>query len=618
MPTRHLVFVILTAGLLVIAAFAQVGRGGSQWLTAMADAQRTSWVRNDDKISVATMSKSGFQLQWRVKLENEPRGVYGLVGGVTASGVTLFVPMSIVTGSANNVYAIDNDIGHVVWQRHFDAQLPAPTPSCAGGITSAATRIVKLDASATASGGGMNFDRPSAGYRSLLGEPGEGAPVEGRGGRASTGDPSAVPPAGAGARGANPAAGAARGGAPGAPPTAAGRAAPPVERIPGALRSEGDGFGRLGRPSGVSYVISSDGMLHVLGLPSGKDIQRPAPFLPANARWSAPVAVDTMMYAATSGNCGDAPDGVWAIDLDSDAKPVVSWKTDGAGVVGAVALTMNGTLIAAIGPGQTTGDGKSNAIVALDPKTLQLKDWFAQSSTEFATGPTILRHKDKDIVAAATKDGRILLLDAASLGGSDHATPLFASKAFASPAASVSGDALAAWQQTSAPAQTSGTLDGQPAQSTATSGPSWILLPIRGRPSIGKPDVNGPVSSGAVVALKLVDNGTALSLETAWVSHDLSAPATPIIVNGVVFALATGMPSTPNGQASPAILHAYEGATGKRLWNSGKTMATFAAPGSIWSGLGQVYVGGHDGTVYAFGFNDERHPTSTDSWSGAR
>jgi hypothetical protein len=619
MRTRHLVFVILTAGLLVIAAFAQVGRGGSQWLTAMADAQRTSWVRNDDKISVATMSKSGFQLHWRVKLENEPRGVYGLVGGVTASGVTLFVPMSIVTGSANNVYAIDNDIGYVVWQRHFDAQLPAPTPSCAGGITSAGTRIVKLDASATASGGGMNFDRPSAGYRSLLGEPGEGAPVEGRGGRASTGDPSAAtPPVGAGARGTNPAGGAARGAAPGAPPAAAGRGAPAAERIPGAPRGEEGGFGRLGRPSGVSYVISSDGMLHVLGLPSGKDIQRPAPFLPANARWSAPVAVDTMMYAATSGNCGGAPDGVWAIDLDSDAKPVVSWKTDGAGVVGAVALTTNGTLIAAIGPGQTTGDGKSNAIVALDPKTLQLKDWFAQSSTEFATGPTILRDKDKDLVAAATKDGRILLLDAASLGGSDHATPLFASKPFSSAGGSVSGDALAAWQQTSAPAQTSGTVGGQPAQSTATSGPSWILLPIRGRPSIGKPDVNGPVSSGAVVALKLVDNGTALSLETAWVSHDLSAPATPIIVNGVVFAVATGMPSTPNGQASPAILHAYEGATGKRLWSSGKTMATFASPGSIWSGLGQVYVGGHDGTLYAFGFNDERRPTNTDSWSPAR
>ena len=84
-------------------------------------------------------------------------------------------------------------------------------------------------------------------------------------------------------------------------------------------------------------------MLHVVGLPSGKDMQRPAPFLPANAKWSAPIAVDTTLYAATSGNCGGAPNGVWAIDLDSDAKPVVSWKTNGGGVVGAVAFTSDGT-----------------------------------------------------------------------------------------------------------------------------------------------------------------------------------------------------------------------------------------------------------------------------------
>ena len=49
---------------------------------------------------------------------------HGLTQGVTASGVTLFVPMSVVAGSSNNVYAIDNDIGYVVWKRQFDAALP--------------------------------------------------------------------------------------------------------------------------------------------------------------------------------------------------------------------------------------------------------------------------------------------------------------------------------------------------------------------------------------------------------------------------------------------------------------------------------------------------------------
>ena len=55
-------------------AFAQVGRGGSEWLTAQADAQRTSWIRTDDKISVEALSKPGFELQWTAKLDNQPRG----------------------------------------------------------------------------------------------------------------------------------------------------------------------------------------------------------------------------------------------------------------------------------------------------------------------------------------------------------------------------------------------------------------------------------------------------------------------------------------------------------------------------------------------------------------
>jgi hypothetical protein len=584
-------FVVLTSALAGSISFAQPGRGGSQWLTAMADAQRTSWVRTDDKISVAALSKPGFEQQWKVTLDNQPRGVHGLAQGVTASGVTLFVPMSIVAGSSNNVYGIDNDLGYVVWQRHFDATLPAATAACAGGITSAATRIVRLDSptAAGAAGFGGGRGRGVVGYRSLLGEPGEGVPAEGRAaGPGRAGDPSGA--AAPGRRGAPPGVeqGAARGAARGAAPVAAANQA--VERIPGSPRAEENAspYAFLFRPSGVGYVVSSDGMLHVLGLPSGKDIQRPAPYLPANSKWSAPVAVDTTMYAATSGTCGGAPNAVWAIDLDSEAKPVMSWKTNGGGVVGAVAFTPDGTLIAAIGPGQTTGDGKANAIVALDPKTLKLKDWFTQPGAEFVTGPTILRHGDKDIVAAATRDGRILLLDAASLGGASHARPLLASRSLLGAGASVSADALATWQAAA----------------------SWILVPVRGNLAAGTSGTNGAIAAGAVVALKLSGAAGALSLEPGWISHDLSAPGTPAIVNGVVFTLATGAPATAAGRGTPAVLHAYDGATGKRLWTSGKAMTTFASPGSMWSGLGQIYVGAHDGTLYAFGFNDERRHTS--------
>ena len=183
---------------LVAATHAQVGRGGSAWLTSHADAQRTSWIRSDALISVPAMSKPGFDLQWKTTLDNANRRNYGLGSGVSAPGVTLFVPMQLVTGSSNNVYAIDSDTGYLVWHRHFDATLPAATDACPGGTLSAATRIVSasppaVTAEAQRGGGG----RATQGYHSVIGQPGEGAPVEVRGGGAGRGG---APPA-AGGRG---------------------------------------------------------------------------------------------------------------------------------------------------------------------------------------------------------------------------------------------------------------------------------------------------------------------------------------------------------------------------------------------------------------------------------
>ena len=335
----------------------------------------------------------------------------------------------------------------------------------------------------------------------------------------------------------------------------------------------------------VAYAVAGDGQLHVVGLQSGKDLQKPAPFLPANSQWSNPVAVGTMMYAATTGNCAGAPHGVYAIDLDAADKPVVSYRTNGGSVVGSVAFSSDGnTLIAAIGPGSVTTDGKANAIVALDPRTLKLKDWFTQPTAEFVTGPTVFRHGAKDVVAAATKDGRVILLDVASLGGANHATPLMTSQSLVASGGSIAAEALATWARASA------------------RGPEerWILVPLSGR----------------IVALRVAEERGGFTLKPEWTSNDLTTPATPIIVNGVVFALSTGRPFDSlalaqgrpalAGSGSPAVLYAYDGASGKALWNSGKSMVTFASPGSYWSALSQVYVGTDDGTVHAFGFLDER------------
>ena len=187
MALTELLSVVATSLIVSGATFAQVGRGWSDWPTSYADAQRTSWLRTDPNISLESMSKPGFDLQWTSKLDNQSRGLAGLTQGVTASGVTLFVPTSLVAGSSNKLYMLDNDIGYVVWSRTFEGTLPTATAGCSGGITSAPTRIVSGAAAPTPPAGTAAAPAGRGnqlGYRSALGEPGQGIPVEARGGGA--------------------------------------------------------------------------------------------------------------------------------------------------------------------------------------------------------------------------------------------------------------------------------------------------------------------------------------------------------------------------------------------------------------------------------------------------
>ena len=98
----------------------------------------------------------------------------------------------------------------------------------------------------------------------------------------------------------------------------------------------------------------------------------------------------------------------------------------------------------------------------------------------------------------------------------------------------------------------------------------------------------------AIAAFKLADNAGTPALERIWASNRMTSPRTPIVVNGVVFALAGG-----NAGAN-AVLHALHPATGKELWNSGASITSMASAG-LAAGTGQVYVVTADNTVYAFG-----------------
>ena len=88
-------------------------------------------------------------------------------------------------------------------------------------------------------------------------------------------------------------------------------------------------------------------------------------------------------------------------------------------------------------------------------------------------------------------------------------------------------------------------------------------------------------------------------MQPGWVSQNIAAPLTPIVVNGVAFA-ASGPANAPAG------LYALHGSTGKTLWQSDRTITDPLSGRSFWVGSGHVFVGTRDGTVYAFGFAMER------------
>jgi outer membrane protein assembly factor BamB len=165
----------------------------------------------------------------------------------------------------------------------------------------------------------------------------------------------------------------------------------------------------------------------------------------------------------------------------------------------------------------------------------------------------VFRFGERILVAAATGDGRIFLLDSTDLNVAlDKTAP--GSNGFGF----VPG-ALTSWQD--------------------NAGTRWLL----------------GAGNAAITAWKVVDNDGP-KLQPGWVSRNILSPLPPIVVNGVVFAVAAGE------YRSAAVLYALDAATGKELWNSGATITSFVKSGGLSAGGSQIYLGTNDGTLYAFGF----------------
>jgi hypothetical protein len=343
------------------------------------------------------------------------------------------------------------------------------------------------------------------------------------------------------------------------------------------------------------YAISEDGVLHtVLQLSGLANTVPPVKLLPPMARASGINLNNERVFVATVGNCGGNPNGIYAVDAAGGE--VASFLTGGSGAAGTggTAIGTDGVVYAQIasGHGDVAGD-YNDSLLALNPDKLTVQDYFTPSGVAgkadaadiSGVTPTVFGLEQKDWIVTAGHDGRIYILDADSLGGTDHHTPALRSDAIVPAAGKADG------------------FRNNFATYLDDNGVRWLFASVRGPVTANFPAKNGEAPAGSIVAFKITfDNGKP-SLTPAWRSRDMVSPAAPAIINGVVVALSTGE-SAKSKKGSPAIVYVLDAETGKELYAGAK--ATASASGGVAAANSQIYFATHDGTVYAYGIPLER------------
>jgi outer membrane protein assembly factor BamB len=364
-------------------------------------------------------------------------------------------------------------------------------------------------------------------------------------------------------------------------------------------------------------AIASDGKLHSLNIVNGEDRMAPIDFVPPFAKtWSLNL-IGNMLYTPTSQGCGGAKSGVYAMDMKNPKHPVSFFQSDtsGGGIWGrgGVVEGPDGTIYAETGDGpfDPAANKLADTFLALSPIDLKLKDYYNPANWQFINrkdldlgclSPVAFHYKNWDLVVGGGKEGRLVLLDAKSLGGPTHDDALFRSAVFTNEDLYSAGrgfwGSLTTWE------------DAQ--------GTRWLYAPGWGPVGSKAPEFpvkNGPVTDGALMAFKVEEKDGKPALTPAWISRNMNVPEPAIVANGVVYLVSSGentlqadsegrlMTSEQRMKTAPghAILYALDAATGKELYNSGDTMPAIAHFSGIAISNGRIFVTTLDSNLYSFG-----------------
>jgi outer membrane protein assembly factor BamB len=371
-------------------------------------------------------------------------------------------------------------------------------------------------------------------------------------------------------------------------------------------------------PNNTVFAIASDGKLHSLNVNNGEDRVTPTQFTPPFSKnWSLN-SHGSVLYTATGQGCGGSKSGVWAMDFSAPDHKVTfipSSTGGGAGVWGRGGVAIGKERIfAASGDGDyDVAAGKfADTVFGMSLSDNKMVDYYTPANRGYLTRkdldmgnttPAVFTYKDKELVVAGGKEGVIYLLDAASLGGADHRTPLYRSPLLANEDVDFAGrgfwGAFATWED--------------------PKGDRWLFAPALGPATTEALPTfkmhNGDAPSGSIMAFKVEDKDSNPVLTPMWMSRDMSIPDPPAVTNGVVFAVSTGeftrqakesgglFSSAERAQmhTGNAILYAFDAATGKELFSSGDTMPSFTHFSGIAVAAGHVLVTTYDNTLYSFG-----------------
>ena len=395
----------------------------------------------------------------------------------------------------------------------------------------------------------------------------------------------------------------------------------------------------IDKAKAIIYFTTSDGKLRGAKLGDGSEAIRPTDMVqPYSRNWSLGV-VDDVVYTTTARGCGGSPaqpvewGTVAAMDVSDPTHPSLSRFYTGkgrpAGPWGAsgVAWGPQGAYVStADGPNNPGSGVYGDMVLAIRPHAWGLNDSFIPShwryvlarDLDFGSGGVILFPFGKrNLLATASKESVIYLLDADNLGGIDHMTSLYQSPRLGND--SQDFQAMGTW--------------GSLATAEDEKGRRWLYIPMWGAPAKTGPKfamTNGDAPSGSIMAFTVEDQGGKPALVPQWTSRDLNLSSSPVVANGVVYALQTAesavqvpksiynadgsrKPFDVNAGAierimtphSTMTLFAFDATTGKELWSSKKAMdgntVHFTQPVVA---LGKLFAVDHAGHLWAFGLGN--------------